>query len=583
MTRDRIVWRPAPSGLVALVLVLGIAGSATAAPAQTTLVSRATGPSGAKAAMNAEVGPESISDDGRFVVFSTSAANLDPADSGPPGQFDDDDSDVYVRDVVNDKTVLVSRATGFSGAKGNSSSDSATISGTGRYIAFISNATNLDPADTDGYDDVFVRDMATGETTLASVATDGTKSDFLNYDVSISDDGNFVAFSSLAGSLSPDDASPPPDQDWDIYVRNLKTGQTRLVSRADGPEGAKGNSDSGTPSISGDGRFVAFDSGAANLDPDDTSADGDVYVRDLLADDTILASRADGGVGQSADGNAQEAVIDRDGGRVLFSARATNLGESTGAGRFLAYVRDLRENTTTVASRADGPLGAVADGPSFASGISADGQSVAFLSHAANLNPLDTDLVYDVYVRNLATATTTLASRASGIDGPKGRFDSLAPSLSADGSVVDFFSISPNLVPGDNGNNQFGLGSDEDVFVRDLRTPALGSCHGEPVTLAGTDGGERLEGTDDADVIAGLGGPDHIKGGGGDDVICAGAGSDRAGGGAGRDVLLGQAGADTLRGGADKDRLTGGKGRDTCSGQSGRDRARACEKERGIP
>jgi hypothetical protein len=187
---------------------------------------------------------------------------------------------------------LVSRASGASGAKGNGLSKVIGISGDGRFVAFSSLATNLSPDDGDATYDSYVRDLQTGTTTLVCRASgaDGAKGNGASADGAVSADGRFVAFESGATNLDPDDG----DAIFDAYVRDLQTNTTTLVSRASGASGPKGNADSivFANAISSDGRFVAFASRATNLSPDDGDAITDVFRRDLANSQPVAAADA---------------------------------------------------------------------------------------------------------------------------------------------------------------------------------------------------------------------------------------------------------------------------------------------------
>ena len=191
-------------------------------------------------------------------------------------------------------------AFGAGGAKANGSSTSASLSADGRILAFMSGASNLTPDDADTFEDVFARDTQTGETVLVSRASGpkGANSNRLSEGASVSADGRFVAFMSAATNLHPAD----PDSVADIYVRDTLTDTTILVSRATGAAGAKGNLGSDSPVITPDGRYVVFQSQATTLDPGDRDTLLDVYVRDLQAGTTTLVSRATGIAG--AKGNS---------------------------------------------------------------------------------------------------------------------------------------------------------------------------------------------------------------------------------------------------------------------------------------
>ena len=184
---------------------------------------------------------------------------------------------------------LVSRASGAAGAKGSFGSSAAGISGDGRVVSFSSGASNFVPEDRDGFGDVYARDLQTDTTTLVSRASGvtGANSNGPSYGMSLSADGRFVAFQSLASNLSADDG----DATSDVYVRDLQTNTTTLVSRASGASGVKGNGGSSGASLSADGRLVAFHSVASNLSADDHDASFDVFVRDLQTGTTTLVSR----------------------------------------------------------------------------------------------------------------------------------------------------------------------------------------------------------------------------------------------------------------------------------------------------
>ena len=198
-------------------------------------------------------------------------------------------------------TTLQSRATGSPGDKQNGSFvDTPVISGDGRYIAFTANASNLGGGFTGIY--VYLRDTQTNTTTLVSRA-DGLAGDPANTSAenpSISADGRFVAFQSQASNLG---VANPLDNSR-VYVRDTVNNTTTLVSRADGAAGDPPDADATVPDISADGGSVAFRSAATNLDDDATDGTFQVFVRDLTLDETILASRADGVAGTPGDANS---------------------------------------------------------------------------------------------------------------------------------------------------------------------------------------------------------------------------------------------------------------------------------------
>jgi Tol biopolymer transport system component len=187
------------------------------------------------------------------------------------------------------------------------------VSADGRYVAFHSEATNLVAGDTNGSEDVFVRDRVTGTTERVSIATGGAEGNGHSSAESISADGRFVAFESQASNLVSGDTNGQAD----IFVRDRQTGTTERVSRA--TSGAQGNSLSGGPAISADGRFVAFLSFSTNLVPGDTNGHYDIFVRDRLNGTTERVSVATGGT--QADGDSYSPAISADGRYVAFAIR----------------------------------------------------------------------------------------------------------------------------------------------------------------------------------------------------------------------------------------------------------------------
>jgi Tol biopolymer transport system component len=389
---------------------------------------------GAKA--NGEALSPSTNDDGTVIAFASSATNLDPADTDPT-------IDEYV--TGPGFMSLASRAEGAAGAAANSFAFAlafTSISGDGKHVLFTGGPITADAAENTG--GVSMRDLATSSTTLVSrppgsapLVNAGGFAD----EAVISADGHFAAFLTGAPALG---GSP----DSQIVVRDTHTGATTIASRADGANGAPLSTGVDSPSISADGRRVAFTSGDA------------VLVRDLASGSTILASRANGAAGAAANGRSFAPSISADGTRVAFLSAATNLGDGDTDATEDVHVRDLAAGTTVLADRANGAAGAKANGVVRGASLSADGDHVAFSSSATNLGDGDTDATTDVHVRDLAKGTTVLASVSSA--GTKGNDNSLDPSISADGTRVAFDSRAANLDPTPRPANS------TQVFVRDL-------------------------------------------------------------------------------------------------------------------
>ncbi len=437
MGSRRAPWRHAAGAALAAAALAVLALPASAAKDDLDLVSQTTGGAPADGSSSAPA----ISADGRHVAFVSDANNL-------PGPQLTDTPDVFLRDLGAGTTALVSR--GEDPAVRPSFDPS--ISEDGSRVAFTSDAGNL--SDDDGpFPDVFVRDLRNNETLLVSRpdGASGPGLDGISNQPSISADGRFVAFVS-------DAAVPGAVAAVNVFVRDLERNTTTLVSRAPNGDGADGGSSA--PAISDDGSRVAFLSDAANLSTED-AATQDVFVRDLAAGTTTLASRASGASGAAATGLSQSPSISADGMRVAFVTGSPNLSPGEDAAGPDVFVRDLAASTTTLASRATGAAGAGGDAPSTDPAISADGRSVAFRSAASNLSAEDLDSVSDIFVRDLAAQTTTLVSRAAGPAGAAGDAASGEPSVSASGRYVAFSSDAANLTSLD-------LSSVDDVFRRDV-------------------------------------------------------------------------------------------------------------------
>ena len=213
----------------------------------------------------------SISADGRFVAFSSLASNIVPGDTN-------NTYDIFLRDTLTNTTTLVS--VDSAGNPADDFSYNPSISGDGRFVAFYSSASNLVPGDTKNRSgNIFVRDRLTNTTTLVSVDSAGNPGNSGSGSPSISGDGRFVAFTSDASNLVPGDTNSEPGiVGTDIFVRDTLTNTTTRVSVDSA--GTQGNSYSSSPSISADGRFVAFDSSSSNLVPGDANYTDDIFVVD---------------------------------------------------------------------------------------------------------------------------------------------------------------------------------------------------------------------------------------------------------------------------------------------------------------
>jgi hypothetical protein len=268
--RRRIAVAATFAGTLAVVAV------ASAAPTYKT--ERVDVKSGSAAQTGRKEGRDpSINSDGRYIAFSSKSTNF----SGEDG---DTTFDVYRRDRIGKKTVLVSRKNGKAGVASTSSSFKPSISGDGNFIAFMG-GKDLSSAAGPGTN-IYVRDVTTGKTGLVNKPGDGCCDPGTAQDPVISRDGNLVAFTIGGGDFSSGSRH--------VFVRDLGKGKTRLVDRADGAAGAIGNKNAFKPSISEDGRYIAFESLATNFVSGAGGTRSEVYVRDTKLNKTILVSRQTG-------------------------------------------------------------------------------------------------------------------------------------------------------------------------------------------------------------------------------------------------------------------------------------------------
>ena len=362
------------------------------------------------------------------------------------------------------------------GGNSNGESGNSALSADGRYVAFVSLADNLVAGDTNGTADVFVRDRLTSTTTLLSVNGSGEQGNGPSRFPNMTPDGRYVVFESSADNLVDGDTNG----ECDVFLHDRITAQTTRVSVASNGAQATGSSCSvGTaPAISADGRFVAFESMAADLVPG--ISDGlyrQVFVRDrLLARTTVVSLNLFGFAGGN---NSEEPSLSADGRYLAFASTAPDLVPGGDGVQSEVFVHDRSTGVISIVSVTSG--GARGNLYSYDPRISADGRYVAFRSIASNLVPGDNNGFEDVFVRDLLRGETTRVSVAT--DGTEGNGFTPFYSMSADGRYVLFASTSTNLVPGDQ-NSGF------DLFVHDLVTgetrlrAALGDSGNETLALS---------------------------------------------------------------------------------------------------
>ncbi|MGE3844123.1 MAG: IPT/TIG domain-containing protein, partial [Vicinamibacterales bacterium] len=337
-----------------------------------------------------------ISRDGRYVAFTSSASNLVAGDTNG-------ERDVFVHDRQSGETTRVSVAD--NGAQAAGDSRDASISDNGRLVAFSSSASNLVENDTNGATDVFVRDRATGRTTRVSVATGGTQGlGGHSWEPFVSGDGRFVAFTSAATNLVAGDDNAYDD----IFVHDRLAGTTERVNvRTGGVQANPGHS--GWSAMSRDGRYVVFNSLAPNLVVGDSNNLMDVFVHDRLTSQTSRVSVTTGGF--QAGGNSLRPTISGDGRLVAFDSDAPNLVPDDTNAQSDVFVHDRVTGKTVRASLAPGER--QGNSFSYSATFSGDGRSLVFLSAATDLTFGDTNNATDVFVR-AATPVIDVVSPRSG-------------------------------------------------------------------------------------------------------------------------------------------------------------------------
>jgi len=466
----RTEWRRIPSNRSAVrILVIGwlVTGAAAAFGQATLRVSVSSN----GAAGNGHSRRPSISADGRYIAFESEADNLVDGDSNAV-------DDIFVHDRTTGATVRVSVSS--SGAQGDAKSNRPVLSADGRFVAFYSDASNFAPGDTATFDattcptctgmrDIFVHDRdpdedgvfdeGNGLTVRASVHSGGAPGNGASSRPSISDDGRLVAFQSEADNLVDNDANGAED----VFVHDLVT---RVTTRASvGTGGVQANAKSDRPAMSGNGRYVVFYSDADNLVPQDTNALRDVFVHDLDTGETVRASVGPGGA--NPNGESSRGAISDDGRYVAFRSSASNLvaGDTNGFEDVFVHDRDpdgngLFDEGNGITTIVSGGTAGPGNGDSSMPALSVGGRFVAFDSDASNLVSPDDNGTRDVFVVDRQLDRTVRASICGETTAGVGHSE--RPSISGDGRYVAFHSGAENLVA----NDSNGV---DDIFIRDLQ------------------------------------------------------------------------------------------------------------------
>ena len=447
-----------------------------------------------------------VSSDGRFALYLSDSPAI------VPGQIDLNNShgaeDVFLVDRAAGTTALVSHNTEGPATTGNGASTAAVLSADGRWVAFLSAATDLVTGYSGGSPDIFLWDRQTGAIVLASRVSDvnpttgrctdcgdlsisgdghflawrnaanlelfdrdagtvtlitqrdgspGTPANGSSALPAVSADGAFVAFVSAATDLA--NGQSDSNSGTDVFLWNRAAGSTILVSHTAGApqQAADDVSVIAQPAISSDGRFVAYESLATDLVSGAADANGavDVFVYDRTTGASVLASHTAGNANQAANGASVRPYLSGDGAWIAYTSTATDLvsGVTDSNGARDAFLFDRTGGTNRLLSAKTGmsQSGQTATGDSIAAGLSANGSVAAVLTTATDLLPGITDLngVSDLYLVNPTAGTVELASRSLASATQTGNGASLAADLSADGSVALFVSNASDLVAND--------------------------------------------------------------------------------------------------------------------------------------
>lgn len=483
--------------------------------------------------------------DGTLMVFTSTGDDLVPGDTnGLP--------DVFLRDRRAGTIERLSERLG--GGDASSFSGGAHISADGRYAVFESHASDLVPGDTNGAIDVFRVDLASRTIELVSVDAFRRPANGASGTAFVSADGNFVVFSSVATNLVAADTNGVED----VFLRDMRAGTTMLAS-----VGARGDQIRDFSRVFGppsdDGRYVVFSTWADYVVSGDANASTDVFLRDLHAGTTQLVSESLSGV--PAGEGSTWARMTGDSAFVVFESHADDLvpGDSNDEQDVFRWERQTGEIVLVSVST----VGDQADLDSGRPWPSDDGDSVVFMSNATNLIPGGSQGLEHVYRHDVSRGVTILLSvDEQGVLANNG-FD-LQPKISGNGQIVVWDSPASNLVPNDTNNRK-------DVFY------SWASCDGEAITVflaagqAPTGGADVILGTPSNDVIDALSGDDVVCGLAGDDTIYGRLGFDRVFGGEGADVIHTHNGEDVVHAGPGNDTVYGGAHRDEIHGGDGDD------------
>jgi Tol biopolymer transport system component len=411
-------------------LLLGAASVSASSLSTTTLVTGGLDTKGAS--VNAYAGSSNaLSEDGRILVFASAAANLVPGDTNAA-------EDIFAYDRITQKTERLS--VGVQGEQADGSSYAPSVSADGKRVVFLTQASNLNPDAssqclTAGCFSIILHDRSTSQNTLVNRNTLGLRIPVVPLDAQISGNGNFVVFTTQNPVTVGD-----TNGEGDIVIRDLAANVTRAVSVD--ATGNTGQHSSRQPTVSNDGRFVAFSTRSV-LVPDDTRGFNDVYMRDMQTGTIrrMSITTNDKQASESSFGGA----ISADGKSVAFLSAAANLVPHDTNARVDVFVRDWQAHKTTRVSIASDGTEAN-EGSYYQPSISSDGRYIVFTSYASNLVGADVNGSPDVFIYYRNYGITRRVDRAS-YDGAITNLGADSQAVSGNGKVIVFSSASANLAP----------------------------------------------------------------------------------------------------------------------------------------
>lgn len=413
-----------------------------------------------------------VSADGRFVLFASKSWDVVPGQTEPRVE-----ADLFLYDRITRGTTLVTHSTASPLAA--ASGFAGTISGDGRFVAFMSYATDMVPGQADGNagTDVFLWDRLSGTTTLVSHAAGSprTAADQESFQPMVSADGRFVTFTSAASNVVPGQVET--FWSFDVFLWDRTTGTSQMVSRSTSGAGASGF----FPLLAANGRHVVFQSGAVNLVAGQIDSGGvDLFVFDRVTETITIVSRTPGSPLTAAGTSVSFdyfPTVSADGRFIGFRSKSDQLVAGMPAGEQVnVFLFDQATGGMELASHRHGQASVPGNAEAVEPAISADGRYLAFASGAQNLIAGQTDATWflDVFLYDRASGENRLVSHRANAPTAGGLRSSSSPRISGDGRFVAFASEADDLIPGQV-SSPFVQGPDIFLFDRATGVTELAS------------------------------------------------------------------------------------------------------------